>query len=72
MWTNLGPKIVTGNSAPGFMIKLHQKDLRLARELFEELGLDGPGTRLTSELFTKALEMGLGELGNQALYQVWR
>ena len=72
MWTNLGPKIVARDFAPGFSIKLHQKDLRLAHELFEELGLDGPGTRLMFDLFTKALQMGLGDEGNQGLYHVWR
>ena len=71
MWANLGPKIAAGDYAPGFTITLQQKDLRLARELFEELGLDGPGTRLTSGLFTKALEIGLGDRGNQALAEVW-
>jgi hypothetical protein len=43
----------------------------LARELFEELGLDGLTTRLTFDLFTKALQMGLGDEGNQGLYHVW-
>jgi 3-hydroxyisobutyrate dehydrogenase len=71
MWSNLGPKIVAGDFAPGFTITLQQKDLRLARELFEELGLDGPGTRLTFELFTKAVQMGFGNRGNQALDHIW-
>ena len=53
------------------MIRLQQKDLRLAREFFEQLGLDAPGTALTAELFTQALEKGLGTEGNQALYQLW-
>ena len=57
--------------APGFMIKLQQKDMRLASELLQELGVDAPGTRLTLELFTKALQMGFGDLGNQALVRVW-
>jgi 3-hydroxyisobutyrate dehydrogenase len=70
MWANLGPKIAAGDYAPGFTIALQQKDLRLARELFDELGLDGRGTRLTFELFTKAVEMGLRDRGNQALAEV--
>ena len=46
-WNNLGPKISVEDMTPGFMIKLQQKDMRLASELLQELGLDTPGTQLT-------------------------
>lgn len=72
IWTNLGPRVVKDDFAPGFMIKLQQKDLRLASELVEDLGMDAPGTKWSYELFTKALEMGLGDDGNQGLYKVWQ
>jgi 3-hydroxyisobutyrate dehydrogenase len=72
MWSNLAPKIAAGDFAPGFMIRLQQKDLRLAREFFEDLSLDGPGTALAAKLFTQALEKGLGQEGNQGLYNLWR
>ncbi|MCX6623068.1 MAG: NAD(P)-dependent oxidoreductase [Acidobacteria bacterium] len=71
MWSNIGPKIAAGDFAPGFMVRLQQKDLRLAREFFEQLQLEAPGTALTADLFTKALAQGLGEQGNQALYRLW-
>lgn len=71
MWSNLGPKMAAGDYRPGFMIKLHAKDLRLASELWEELGLEAPGTRLCHELFQQALARGLGELGNQGLIRLW-
>ena len=32
MWTHLGPRVARRDFAPGFMIRLHQKDLRLAAE----------------------------------------
>jgi 3-hydroxyisobutyrate dehydrogenase len=70
-WNNLGPKISVEDMAPGFMIKLQQKDMRLASELLQELGLDAPGTQLTLDLFTKALQKGFGDLGNQALARLW-
>ena len=70
MWTNLGPKMAAGDFTPGFTIQLQQKDLRLARELFDDLSLQGPGTQLTFELFTKALQMGLGEQGNLAIFKL--
>ena len=71
LWNNLGPKVAAEDMAPGFMIRLQQKDMRLARELLQELGLNAPGTQLTSDLFTRALQMGFGELGTQALIRVW-
>ena len=71
MWTHLGPRVVRRDFAPGFMIRLHQKDLRLATEFARDLGIDMPGTALSHELFTEALHKGLGEQGNQGLYQLW-
>lgn len=71
MWSNLGPKMAARDYAPGFMIKLHAKDLRLASELLAELGLDAPGTGLCHELFERAVAEGLGDLGNQGLIRLW-
>ena len=71
MWTHLGPRVARRDFAPGFMIRLHQKDLRLAAEFMRDLGIDMPGTSLSHELFTEALQKGLGEQGNQGLYKLW-
>ena len=71
MWTHLGPRVARRDFAPGFMIRLHQKDLRLAAEFMRDLGIDMPGTSLSHELFTEALRKGLGEYGNQGLYKLW-
>jgi 3-hydroxyisobutyrate dehydrogenase len=71
MISNQGPRIAGGDFAPGFTIRLSEKDMRLANEFFEELGLEAPGTRLTLSLFQKAVEKGLGDLGNQGLARLW-
>lgn len=71
MLANLGPKIAAGDFRPGFFVRLQQKDLRLAAEFFQELGIEAPGTELTSRLFTEAVQRGLGEYGNQGLYKLW-
>jgi len=71
MVVNLGPKVAAGDFAPGFMLKLHQKDLRVASEFIQELGAEFPGTKLAYELFTEALKRGLGDQGNQGLYNLW-
>lgn len=72
MVSNIGPKIAAGDFAPGFSIRLHQKDLRLAKEFVDEMAMDAPGTVLSHRLFTAALNAGLGEAGNQGLYQLWQ
>ena len=71
MLSHLGPKIAQGDFSPGFFLRLHQKDLRLAAEFLRETGTEAPGTALMYRLFTQALEKGLGEYGNQGLYKLW-
>lgn len=71
MWTNLGPMVAKNDYRPGFMVRHHAKDLRLAIQMLEELEVNEPGAQLCHELFEKALAKGLGEMGNQALIKVW-
>jgi 3-hydroxyisobutyrate dehydrogenase len=72
MLGNLAPRILQNDFRPGFMIKLQQKDLRLAMELIKTLGEDFPGTALTYSLFAKAVEAGLGEQGTQGLINIFK
>jgi 3-hydroxyisobutyrate dehydrogenase len=71
MLSNLGPRILRDDFAPGFMIKLQQKDLRLVQEALEEMGVTLPGTELAYNLFTEAVEMGLGDQGTQGLINLF-
>lgn len=65
---NLGRRIARGDLAPGFMIKLQQKDLRIVQGAAEALHLPLPGTALAQQLFRAVeAEPGGGELGTQAL-----
>jgi 3-hydroxyisobutyrate dehydrogenase len=68
--SNLGPRMLAGDFAPGFMIKLQQKDLRLATKAASEAGLDLAGLALVHELFGKAMQEGRGNEGTQALFKV--
>ena len=70
MLTHLGPKIASGDFAPGFSIRLQYKDLKLALAFAGELALETPGLAMTASLFHDAVEHGLGELGNQGLYRL--
>jgi 3-hydroxyisobutyrate dehydrogenase len=67
---NLGPKIIAGDTAPGFMIDLLCKDLRYTMELAHEGKQPLIGTSLVQQLFAEAQGMGLGREGTQALCRV--
>lgn len=64
---NLGPKMVARNFAPGFMIDLQQKDLRLALETARDKQLPVPAVSLVSQLFSGCQAHDEGAEGTQAL-----
>jgi len=64
---NLGPKMAKRDFAPGFMIDLQQKDLRLALETARELKLPVPALSLVHQLFMSCQARGEGQDGTQAL-----
>ncbi len=67
MVSNLAPKMIAGDFAPGFMIRLQAKDLNIASGSMAALPAEYAGTRLTTELFNAAVRAGLGEQGTQGL-----
>jgi 3-hydroxyisobutyrate dehydrogenase len=67
---NLGPRAIRGDFAPGFMVKLQQKDVRLILEMARELQLPLPVTSLVHHLYRVAEVEGWGEEGTQALVKV--
>lgn len=66
MISNLAPRIVNGDFAPGFMIRLAQKDLRLVLEAAAQLDLPLPGTSLMNQVWRAVEADGGGDLGTQA------
>lgn len=68
--TNLGPRIAAQDYAPGFKIDHQIKDLRLALEAADAMGITLPGATLVLENLRKVqAQPGGGELGTQALIQ---
>ena len=65
--SNLGPKVVERDFAPGFKVALQQKDLRLALEAADELRVPLVGTSLVHQLFAAVERAHGGEVGTQAL-----
>jgi 3-hydroxyisobutyrate dehydrogenase len=66
MLSNLAPRILDGDYAPGFMIRLAQKDLRLVLEAAGEIDLPLPGTALMHQVWRAVEAEGGGDLGTQA------
>ena len=67
MLANRGPQMARRDWRPGFTIDLQQKDLRLALEAADELGVPLPATALVFQLYRGLQQRGLGHEGNHAL-----
>ena len=68
---NLGPKAVDKDFAPGFKIKLLQKDLKLVLGSGDELNVALPNTSVAHQLYNALEAAGRGEDGTQALIEVF-
>lgn len=67
MLANLGPRAVEGDFAPGFMVELMQKDLRLIAETASETRTPLPGSTLVQQLLRVLEARGRGREGTQAI-----
>ncbi len=67
MLLNRGPQMIRRDWALGFTIDLQQKDLRLALEAADDLGVPVPATALVYQLYRTLQARGLGGEGNHAL-----
>lgn len=65
--TNLGPRMVQRDFAPGFMVRLQQKDLRLIQETAQEKHVPLAVTALAHQYFTALEAAGFGAEGTQAI-----
>lgn len=68
--SNLGPRIINGDFAPGFYVKHFMKDIKIAIESADELGLPLPGLALARSLYEQVIALGEENSGTQALYKV--
>jgi 3-hydroxyisobutyrate dehydrogenase len=73
-WTldNLAPRIIKGDDKPGFMVDHFVKDLGIALQESEQMGLNLPGLELASRLYLQLQEIGHGQSGTQALIHAIR
>ena len=68
--SNLAPRVVDRDFAPGFMVDLIQKDLRLVMESGAAAQAALPATSLVNQLFRTSQARGEGLEGTQALAKV--
>ena len=65
--SNLGPRIIAGNFAPGFLVEHFIKDMGVALEESKRLGLSMPGLALAHQLYLALAAQGHGRDGTHAL-----
>jgi 3-hydroxyisobutyrate dehydrogenase len=69
--TNLAPRALAENFAPGFYVKHIRKDISIALESAAELKLDLPGLACARRLYDLVAEKGWDDCGTQALYRLY-
>ena len=69
--TNLGPRILKGDFAPGFMVRLQQKDLKLVLEAANDVKLALPTVSLAHQFFNIVERLGCADEGTHALIKAY-
>ena len=69
--TNLAPRMLAGNFAPGFFVKHFIKDMKIALEEANRMGLEAPGLRQTLALYENLASEGYENDGTQALFKLY-
>ena len=65
--SNLAPRILAGDFAPGFFVEHFVKDMGIALAEAERMGLALPGLALARQLYVSLVGRGHGRSGTQAL-----
>jgi 3-hydroxyisobutyrate dehydrogenase len=69
---NYAPRMLGGDFAPGFYVKHFIKDMRIARDEADALGIALPGLTLALELFEELARRGGEGRGIHALYLLYK
>jgi len=69
--TNLAPRSLAGDFAPGFLVRHLVKDIRIARKCAEESGIELPGLATAERLYEAVMAGGWENDGTQALYRLY-
>lgn len=69
--SNLAPRALEGDFAPGFYVKHFIKDMGIALESAKEMGLSLPGLAMAKELYDRLAADGGADDGTQALFRFY-
>jgi 3-hydroxyisobutyrate dehydrogenase len=69
--TNLAPRALAGNYAPGFYVKHIRKDIGIAIASAQEMGTEVPGLDCARALYDRVAAKGWEEMGTQVLYRLY-
>jgi 3-hydroxyisobutyrate dehydrogenase len=70
--SNLAPRIIKGDFAPGFYVKHFIKDMNIALESSDCIGLTPLGLALAKSMYDQIAKDGGENLGSQALYKYYK
>ncbi|WP_341301736.1 NAD(P)-dependent oxidoreductase [Lysinibacillus sp. FSL H8-0500] len=69
--SNLAPRMIKEDFAPGFYIKHFVKDMKIALDESKKMGISLPGLALAFEMYEKLVEEGYADNGTQALLKYY-
>ena len=69
--TNLAPRVLNEDYEPGFFVKHFIKDMQIAIDSSEAMGIPTPGLKTAKELYDRIATLGFSEKGTQALIQAY-
>lgn len=70
--SNLVPRMLKGDFDPGFYIKHFIKDMKIALDEVEQMGMEAPGLALSKSIYDQLAEKGEENNGTQAIYKYWK
>jgi 3-hydroxyisobutyrate dehydrogenase len=70
--SNLVPRMLKGDFDPGFYIKHFIKDMKIALDEAEQMGMEAPGLALSKSIYDQMAEKGEENNGTQAIYKYWK
>lgn len=70
--SNLAPRMMKEDFAPGFYIKHFVKDMKIALDESKKMGISLPGLALAYEMYEKLIAEGYGDNGTQALLKYYQ
>ena len=70
--SNLAPRIIKGDFEPGFFVKHFIKDMTVALQEADSMGLDFPGLAAAKAAYEKLATEGGEDFGTQGLYKLYQ